>query len=417
MSKLFLHDRGCVIPFENEEITRWRRVRKTFKLPVAAAKVGADLWLLLACYADNRLSLHVCVNGHRDRLIKCPPTDGWLWHRLPLGSAMLKSGNNVIELTCDTPAMNAWRLALDVASPAVRSAVSFDRGETWRRDGMGVHATLDGEYVIRLRSKAASLRDTGRPVLRFIHPHHPRLRELRKLLPQRITRIKEPWKQALALRSWVATRWSHDPFGPAICPWDVATILDWVRRDGGHGMRGKTAMCVHFGVMFACFAAALGHRARCIAMTSNINSMDGHFVAELFDAQRNRWIMHDANFDAHFDDGGPLSAIGAADRAIAGQSLRQFTRTGPGMPKGPLRITRAFANTFSAGVSYRLVAVWPGGDFLADPSAAPPFHGRIIYHEPQFVWYAPSQLDVDVELGMFPHRIASRDWFDKPPDA
>jgi hypothetical protein len=180
-----------------------------------------------------------------------------------------------------------------------------------------------------------------------------------------------------------------------------------------HGQSGRVAVCVHYAIVLSQFAAALGHRARCVAMTLDINSSYGHFVAEVFDEQRGKWIVHDANYDAHYEDGTPLGIIELADRALTGMTLTPFAYCGSGMPTGPARVVRIFRTHFATGRSYRCASVWRRNNLISDPSGMPPNHGSVVYTESDMVWYNPAGHDI---APMFPHRTANADYFTRPPD-
>jgi hypothetical protein len=336
--------------------------------------------------------------------------DQWSWRRI----AIDKVPQRQLELTLmtDAPAMNAWRLGIDNTVKPRHSALSFDQGRTWQNDSMGAHQALSGEYIVRIHSHANLPREAAPPPIMYEQLDHPRCRELAAMVPVRIRKQRNRWKRLLALRSWVAGRWSHDPFGAAYCPWDAPTILDWVGNDRPHGQKGRVAMCVHFATVLSQFAAALGHRSRCLAITREINSMYGHFVTEVFDDAQGKWIVHDANYDAHYEDGQPLGITELADRALAGVIFKPFVRLGSGMPTAPARVVRGFRNHFATGTSYRCASVWTRNNMISDPTGMPPNHGSVVYTETDFTWYNPAGHDI---APMFPHRTAKRDYFTQPP--
>jgi hypothetical protein len=408
MSKLFITDNGRVLKDHNEDLTRWRWAKKVLHLPRGASVADADLWIMASAYAGNKLPLRVQVNGAVAGNIKPIDDNGtYHWYRLHIPARLLRAGDNEFLLVADAPAMNVWRLA--IAGPAARpnSFISFDRGHTWRNDCMGLYGALSGEYVVRLRSRSATLREPAPHEVTYADAGHPKLKELRAMLPKTVTRVRDPWKQVLALRTWVATRWSHDPFGPPYCPWDTPTILNWATHNRGHGGRGKVAMCVHFAVTFAGFATALGHRARCVAITTDINTMDGHFVCEVFDDKRGKWVVHDPNFDLHYEDRRPLSAVEVSMLVAVGDpAIDRLVRAGKGMPTKPARLMRAFRRIVRTGASYRLVSVWQFMNFITDPSAAPGHHGSVTYCEPQWVWFGSAD-----DTAMFPQHADAR-WFE-----
>lgn len=410
---MFCTDRGRALKTHHEEITRWRWARKRIDVTAAAVGHPADLWLYLHPYAARGgVQLEVRVCGKRAAMLKPLAARGndWGWYRVPIGRVTGKRLD--VQLRADTPAMNAWMLGIDPTSPPRFSTLSFDRGATWQNDSMGAHQGFRGEYMVRLRSASPTVREVTPPAIRYDDPVHPKLRELAAALPPAIRRQRDPWRQIRALRTWVATRWSHDPSGPAYAPWDPATILDWVNRDDHHGQHGKVTMCVHYAVVMVGCAAALGHRARCIVITRDVNSMDGHFITEVFDRKLSKWVLHDPNYDVHYEDGEPLGAVQLAHRALADRRLNQWVVAGRGMPTRPGRVVRSFRSLFATGVSYRQLAVWLRNDLVSDPAAGPPNHGSIAYCETDMCWYNPDPHDIGP---MFPYRTANADRLTAPP--
>lgn len=416
MPRLYFTEQGRVVVSGNEEITRWRWARKQLTLPAPVVGARSELFLLLARYAGNRTPLEVYVNSkrcgsllpHRQREVV------WGWYRVPLPRGKLRAGKNQIVLMANATAMNAWTLAISSTVSPPRSHLSLDQGNSWQNKRMGIYGAACGEYVIRVRSYATSLREHTLPRIVYEDPACGRVRALRKLLPDRIRRQRDPWKQLLLLRSWVARRWKYSRAGGAYAPWDAATIIDWARRGSGNAQDGVIAMCVHFAVVFASFATSLGHIARCYAVSPDLNSSEGHFLAEVYDESHRRWILHDANFDVHYEQAGqPLSLINLADRAIAGSSCFRLVRRGSGFPTES-HLVDCFAKLFATGKSYKLAGLWARNDYLSNPTVAPPNHGRVAYCETDFLWYAPPALD-GMLTGMFPYRAATRTPFECPP--
>jgi len=410
MSRLFLSERGRMLLANNEEITRWRWARKRFLLPKTAAETPGDLWLCLRTGEENRLPLGVHLNGSLLGRVKpeTHPRGNYWWARVQAPPRRLRTGANCVELRCGASAMGAWMLGLENGHARPDSFVSTDRGRTWRNRRMGIRNVLQGEYLIRLRSHAARLRDPRPPAIKYEDTRHPRVTEAQRLIPERIRRIRDPWKQILALRTWVATRWSHRPFGPCYTPWDPWTILDWADSNRGHGQRGTIVMCVHFGTLLAALAAALGHRSRCVVVTEDVNTPSGHFMTEVWDRRLKKWILHDPNYDLHYEDGAPLSAVDLADRAHTALSFRSFVRAGKGQPSGPRRIVEYFNRYYRTGRGFQHTGVWSANQFVSDPTAAPPNHGSVCYTETDIVWYNPRGLDL---APMFPYRVDDRSYF------
>lgn len=420
MSKLFSTESGRALIGLNEEIGKWRWARKIIKLPPAAASAKADLWMSLARYEDNRQPLEVLLNGRRLALVKpdAGVPRGFAWVSLPVPAGRLRAGENVIELRAANTAMNGWIIAVESGHEQPASFLSTDRGATWRNHAMGAHGVLRGEYVMRVRSHAPKLQDPPPASIVYEDARHPRVRELLDVVPQTIRRQKDPWAQLLALRTWLAQYWRHDPRPGSYTPWDPETILDWSRRNWTHGRRGRVVMCVHYGVAMVGLAAALGHRSRCVCVTNGLATAEGHFMAEVWDPVLRQWVLHDPNFDVHYEDRGrPLATMDMADfiQSRGRSALSPKPAKGPGFPRGPRRLTVPFRNLFASGESFRLSSVWRRNDFISDPTAGPPNHGSIVYAETDFVWYAPPAIQ-DHETAPFPARTATRAYFDAPPE-
>ncbi|NUQ65372.1 MAG: transglutaminase domain-containing protein [Pirellulales bacterium] len=414
MSRLFFTERGRALMSHSEEITRWRWAQKRITLPSEAAEAQADIWFLAQTYQGNRRPLAVRVNGQV--LGEVAPDASWepfpVWSRLDVPAGRLREGVNEIEFRCEAPAMNAWMLGIEPGHRDPQSFLSLDRGRAWQNEHMGVPSVLRGEYLVRLRSRSEKLRDPKPPQIVYENPDHPRVRESIELVPAAIRSIGDPWNQLLALRTWVAQSWEHRGVGQVYTPWDPWTILDWAKQNRGQGRDQTIAMCVHFAALFTALASALGHRARCVVITDRLDEANGHFMAEVWDAVRRRWVLHDPNFDVHYADGEPLSALDLAERSHQGRSFEKWVVAGKGFPDGPPRLFDAFCHYFASGRSFLHVGVWSANQYVSHPAAAPPNHGSIGYCETEIVWYSPPGMDL---AAMFPYRVDHRTYFDQAP--
>ena len=383
-------------------------------MPAAAAEAGADLWLFLQMYEENRAPLQVLLNG--ETLGAIDPDAGLaafpVWQPLAVPAGRLRPGVNRIELRCEAPAMNAWMLGIEDGHRDSKSFLSTDRAESWRNDGMGIRNVMLGEYMIRLRSHSGQLTEPAPPAVTYEDPNHRRVKESLRLVPRSIQEIRDPWKQLLALRTWVAQSWGHRSAGDVYTPWDPWTILDWAKQNRGHGRGDTISMCVHFATLFVSLASALGHRARCVIICERFNEATGHFIAEAWDRRLGQWVLHDPNYDVHYVDGKPLSAVDIADRRHRGESLVKFVISGKGRPTGPPRVTDCFDEYFGTGRSYRCVGIWASNQYVSDPVVAPPNHGSIGYCETDIVWYCPAGMDL---APMFPYRVSRREYFEREP--
>jgi hypothetical protein len=412
MPRLFFTETGRALLHNNEEVTAWRWVRKTLKLPAGAAGAAADLLVGLSMYEGNRCPLIIELNGKR--LAAIDPASvvpgEWRWERIAVPKGRLKAGANTFVLRSSNEAMNGWVLAMQPVAGATPSALSIDQGKTWRTFGMGAHSALTGDYYLRLYSHADSLKPAAVPKMVYENLKHPRMRAMAAALPESIRNEKDRWKQTLALRSFLCGWWAHDPSGSNYAPWDPLTILDWTKRGGGHGRKSKITMCVQFGVCMAGFASSLGLKARPIVVTEAMNGPHGHFMAEVWDPGMKKWVLHDANCDSHIEYDRPLSAFEIADKAIAGEDTSAHVKLGPNSPTSPAHLIALVREKFFTGKSFRLAGLWSNSDFVSEPSHYPPNHGSIFYAETDIVWYDPTRA---ADLDMFPHRVSERGFFDQ----
>jgi hypothetical protein len=416
MSKLFFSETGRVLYLENEEITHRRHVRKIFRLP-SAIRGDATLFILAKSRPGGRRPLHVRVNGQR-RLSLRPDHHYYLsWFTLRLKGGDLRPGRNVMELWCDTDAMDGWMLGLEPATRAPDSALSLDGGRTWRRDHMGVHHCLRGEYVLRLRLDDPALSDPPPPPMAWEHPECPHFEPLRAALPRRVARIADPWRRARALATWVSAQWSYaaDRDSPVYrhseyCPWDPLTILAWRKADLGQYQSNPVAFCVHYGAAYVPLALALGIPARCVCGTPGTLAREfGHFVAEVWIEKWRKWCYVDPMCDFAFvRDGVPLSTAEIAREPAP--KRRGWLSRGPGLDGRPAAVRKAFTAAFGAGGCFRRWAVWPRNDFLAHPELTPPSHGATFYCETDWLWAKSAR-----DEGMFPRHVPEKSLAAPPP--
>ena len=406
---------GRIFPEHNEEIARWRWARKVLRAPKAGAGSPGELWLYVHLYPHNRQPLEVYFNGKL--LEKVKPNKQlashlWQWVRVSLPKGVVKAGDNVIELRCDSVAMNAWSLGVENNHKNPKSYLSPDQGKTWRNESMGAHAMLRGEYLIRMR--LFNLPAAKAPVVIYEDPTHPRVKEWAAAVPASIRNLKDPWKKAQKLRHWVAGSWTHSSSGQkCYCPWDYFTIKDWSPRKTGHGVNGHISFCVHFGSSMAVMANAIGLKARCIVCTSEVNGMGGHFMTEVWDPTRGKWVIHDPDIDVHYDDGeSPKSAFELADLHRQGVKFNDWVQYGPNAPQDNKGIMDALHKLFASGACFENTGIWPRNNFISDTTSAPPSHGVTCYSETEFVWY---EAEAGEGTAMFPRQVADRNWFDKAP--
>jgi transglutaminase superfamily protein len=408
MSKLYLTERGHIIPTLCEELTAYRRARKVFQLP--PTKCPGILYVLARPYADADQPLHLSVNG-KERVVQPDPSGAYRWYEVPVDVASLRAGANTFDFWTDATAMNAWSLAVEPGHAQPESFVSDDGGRTWRNQNMGYLNALRGEYVVRLR--LAEGEDPPPQSMAWEDPLNPRLAVLRKTLPPEAHGRGPALERARVLSAWLASSWEHTgpPRAVQYAPWDAETIIAWGKARSGHNAQRPIVMCVHYAVAFVSCCQALGLPARCAALTADLNGWDGHFVAEVWSSEHTKWVMVDPNTDAVFWKAGvPLSITEIQQQ---GPGLGALIEWGTGTEfqcRFPHMVAFIQEN-LQKGLCFRHRSIWPRADFLSHPELSPPGHGAVAYCETGLVWEAHDRAH---GFGMF-SCFADPGYFDAAP--
>jgi hypothetical protein len=234
------------------------------------------------------------------------------------------------------------------------------------------------------------------------------------LLPASLQTGGPRWPWCWELAGFLALAWRYRNTrdgGVAYAPWDARIILPWGR--GGTDDRGQPviAMCVHYGVCFVQFCIAMGVPARAVVLTSRIDSFDGHFVAEVWLDEFQRWAMIDPNLHLYYresETGRPLSVAELAESTQKpGPPLTELAEFGEGYAFQRERLEPFTRDHCLTGDVYRLWGVWARHDWIAQPDLAPPAHGSVPYAETDILWCATDE-SVVAKLGMFPHFLTPR---------
>ena len=395
MSRLYYSEDGRVMPSLCEELTTFRRARKTLALP--ATDAPGRVYILARPYPDNNAPLRMALNGAEVAALQPDRPGAYSWYELSV--AGLEAGDNTFELWTDGTAMDGWSLAMEAGHAAPDSGVSDDGGETWRSDRMGYLNSVLGEYVIRVRLAEGA--DPPPPAMAWEVAESPRLVSLRRLLPP-VARDQGPLiHRVRALSAWLASSWEHTNSLRAgqYAPWDAETLLAWAPRQAGHNGKRPVAMCVHYAAAFVSCAQAVGIPARCAVLTEAVNGFNGHFVAEVWFDEYGKWAVVDPNADALFVKGGAPMSMGEV--RAAGENLKTHIEYGRGAEYQRTfpHMVEFVRENLERGVCFGHRSVWFRSDLLGRPEFSPPAHGSLSYCETGLVW---EQRDLDAGFGMFP---------------
>ena len=126
---------------------------------------------------------------------------------------------------------------------------------------------------------------------------HPRLKLLRER--EQLDRVVFPGRREfdkiVLLRKWAHSQWSGGDNRFYYPPWDAVEILDLARK------RGNKAFCAQYAIVFLQACLSMGLPARYV-------DLPGHFVAEVWSDDYDRWVVMDPTSDRHFEkDGVPLN--------------------------------------------------------------------------------------------------------------
>jgi hypothetical protein len=408
MSRLYYSEEGRVTPALCEELTRFRRVRKHLELPETGQ--AAQLFILARAYPDCDTPLKLAINGV-DLAGIMPLHSGFYWYCVDIDADCLRVGDNIFDLWSDSSAMDSWSVALEAGHERPCSEVSDDGGISWRSESMGYLNCVRAEYVLRVRLAEGS--DPPPTAVVWEDPTSPRLDSLRARLPERALAPGSVRERVRALSSWLAGSWEHTGSGRAeqYAPWDAETLLSWAPRQQGHNGKRPIAMCVHYAAALVSAAQSIGIAARCAVVTEAPNGTAGHFIAEIWDPEDERWFVVDPNSDALFVCDGALMSMTQIQEA--GASIGASIEWGPGtvFQRTFPHIVEFCETNLTKGVCFRHRSVWYRADLLTRPWLSPPGHGSLTYCETGLIW---ETRDLDRGFGMFPS-FGDTNWFDHPP--
>ena len=170
-------------------------------------------------------------------------------------------------------------------------------------------------------------------------------------------------------------------------PWDAETVLAWGPAKQGHNGQRPVVNCIYYGATFVSSAQAVGIPARCAVFTNEEpDGWYGHFTAEFWSDEHEKWVMVDPNIDAIYWKGGQPMSVSEIQDALP--RLSGHAEFGPGIEeqrKNP-RIAQWLDDGYMEGRCFRHRAVWYRADLLAHPEFSPPVHGSQSDCETGLVW-------------------------------
>ena len=171
-------------------------------------------------------------------------------------------------------------------------------------------------------------------------------------------------------------------------------------------------MCVHYAASFVSACQSVGLPARCAALTEAVNGFNGHFVAEVWAPEWEKWIVVDPNLDALFVQGGTPMSMTEIQSAGASVGARIEYGAGTAFQRTFPHMIEFVEQNLERGLCFRHRSLWPRADLLAQPRFSPPGHGSLSYCETGLVW---ERRDLERGFGMFP-AFGDPGYFDHPPE-
>ncbi|MGI6277093.1 MAG: transglutaminase-like domain-containing protein [Brevefilum fermentans] len=405
MSTLYYSEQGFVSPNNCEEINYFRRAFKSIILP--ETNTPAELFILARPHDMGVPPLKILVNGQLTLEIKPEGNEpAFRWYKVTIPESDLLAGRNSFQIWSDGSGMNAWTIAFDQSiDGSQESYLSLDAGstKTWRNKGRTNQQA--GEYVLRIRIDEGQ--DPEPPRFAWEPPDHPRLAYLRNLIPEEIKSSDSLMTKVHQLSTWVASSFEYrsSALASLYTPWDAETILAWGKTQKGQNGQLPIVMCVHYAIVYITACQSLGIKSRPAVFTEDLGGFNGHFAAETWIPNLNKWIFVDPNLDAIFyqnDEPMTVSALKSYE------DWKPFVRFGKGFDyqkKNPA--IEEFMNIYLNGRFAKKRAIWSRADFLAHPELTPPGHGSLAYCETDLIWQN------DASLAMFPYHV-DQSYFDQP---
>ncbi len=196
-------------------------------------------------------------------------------------------------------------------------------------------------------------------------------------------------ERASALSSWIHDKWIHQSGESIYSPWHAPTIFAWQAANAAEGIAAPIGFCVHFGISLVQCASALGMKARAIILGQRgTEAYGGHFVAEIWCSEFNRWVCFDPDFDYHWLVGDEPAGVADVHLAvIEGRADQVQMSPGRSFTRNPMGETWPLKHVHEGGF------LWFGlpknQAWLSEPRARLMHHGAVNYHEVEVLWFDP----------------------------
>jgi hypothetical protein len=224
-------------------------------------------------------------------------------------TAVLKLRNNV-------PNFDSYLFRLDGNEQWHKSSdgrIGLEAGEGVHQIELKAITSMGGETPSILRTVKISdgaviimpdenKMERSRYDFRFEHPGSDKIAWLREHTLPVIAGCPTQWNAFLALRSWVSKQ-IPNKYPTMKSRWDAQRILNAVWDDPSLGF-----ICDAYAATYVSACVSTGLNARMIHLGDE--NHNGHYAAEVWSDQQDKWIFMDPLYDLHFSLGRvPLSAI------------------------------------------------------------------------------------------------------------
>lgn len=211
----------------------------------------------------------------------------------------------------------------------------------------------------------------------------------------------------ILLRNWVRRQWPANE-GNCQRPWDALNIL--AAPAGDHGM------CVHYAVVFAQCAQALGYNARQIILAN-------HYVADIWSEDYRKWILMDVETvhgEAPSHWGTALYWDSQTDEPLSALDIHRtvFQERAPGrivqklVLQTPESVKETVDRRYGEEDYYNFLRIGslPRNNYLDQLEPWEVAHGFDYYHCDEYLWWRDTATPIVSEFTRHTDRAGDVDW-------